>query len=352
MDTQATPAVAGTPGATFEDVLRIVRDAGLMDRRPGYYAVKISLVGLAFVAGWAAFALIGDSWWQLLTAVFLAAAFGQCALVGHDAGHRQIFSTRRGTNVLGHLHGNVLTGVSFGWWVGHHTKHHNYPNNLDLDPDITRRQVIFAAGDRARKTSRASGFIIRHQSWLFFVLILLEGLRMHAAGYVAARKGVLRSGKLFELVTLTAHLGLYFAAVFWVLSPLPAVAFVVVHQGLFGLYMGLLFAPNHKGMPVRRGESEELDWLTRQVVTSRNLRSSRLTDVVYGGLNYQIEHHLFPSMPRVNLRRAQPLVREFCLRNGLPYAQAGVAESYRQVSEHLDRVSAQVTAAERAGVPC
>ncbi|MFD7335668.1 fatty acid desaturase family protein [Streptomyces violascens] len=333
---------APTPSGTLDEVTRIVRKAGLMDTSPGYYAWKIPLNFLLLSAGWALFAVLGDSWWQLAVAAYLAFCFGQTGLIGHDAGHRQIVRTRRGTDLLGHFHGNLLTGVSFGWWVGHHTAHHNYPNHLKLDPDILRRQVIFDAGQREQRTSRAARFIVRHQSWMFFVLITLEGVRLHMAGYVAARRGALKKYRRTELAVLSLHLAAYFAAVFYVLSPARAVAFILVHQLLFGFYMGLLFAPNHKGLPVRDGETEELDWLTRQVITSRNLRPGRVTDFFYGGLNYQIEHHLFPSMPRTSLRRAQPLVKEFCLRSGLPYAEVSLIASYREVSGYLGDISAEV----------
>jgi fatty acid desaturase len=99
---------------------------------------------------------------------------------------------------------------------------------------------------------------------------------------------------------LAVHIGGYLTAVFVVLSPLQAVVFLVVQQGLFGVYMGSSFAPNHKGMPVV-GQDEKVDFLRRQVLTSRNIRGSLLTDFALGGLNYQIEHHLFPSMPRPSL---------------------------------------------------
>jgi fatty acid desaturase len=327
---------------TFEELSKLVKDAGLTRPRPGYFTVKMTLNAVLLAAGAAAFVLVGDSWWQLAVAVYLAFMFTQTDFVGHDVGHRQVTRDQRLMDLFGYLHGNLLTGVSYGWWVGHHTRHHNYPNHLSLDPDITRRQVIFAPEQRARKTSRLSPFIIRHQSWMFFVLILLEGLRLHLAGFVAARLKALRRNVGLELVLIAVHLAVYFTAVFWVLSPLKAVVFIGVHQGLFGLYMGLAFAPNHKGLPVRDGEKEEWDWLTRQVVTARNLRSTRLTDMLYGGLNYQIEHHLFPGMPRVNLRRARPIVRDYCLAHGLPYVETGVLESYRVVSRHLGRVSEQV----------
>ncbi|HEX2772705.1 MAG TPA: acyl-CoA desaturase, partial [Micromonosporaceae bacterium] len=99
------------------------------------------------------------------------------------------------------------------------------------------------------------------------------------------------------------------------------------------------FAPNHKGMPTLT-DADELDFLRRQVLTSRNVRGSRLVDFVLGGLNYQIEHHLFPSMPRPNLRRAQTLVRDFCHEHGVAYCETTLLRSWRQVLSHLDTVGA------------
>jgi fatty acid desaturase len=126
------------------------------------------------------------------------------------------------------------------------------------------------------------------------------------------------------------------------LDPVKAVVFILVQQGLFGVYLGASFAPNHKGMPILRRE-DEYDFLRKQVLTSRNIHGNWLTDLALGGLNYQIEHHLFPSMPRPNLRRSQPLIREFCRQHDLVYAQASLLGSYAQALRHLHAVGAQIT---------
>jgi fatty acid desaturase len=124
-----------------------------------------------------------------------------------------------------------------------------------------------------------------------------------------------------------------------VLSPLQALAFVAVQQGIFGLYMGCSFAPNHKGMPILSRE-DDIDYLRRQVLTSRNIRGGRFTDFVFGGLNYQIEHHLFPSMPRPSLRRAQAVVRQFCGEHRIPYKESSVIGSYTEALRHLHAAGA------------
>lgn len=163
--------------------------------------------------------------------------------------------------------------------------------------------------------------------------MLLEGFHLHIAGMRALLD---HSGKArwAEAGLLAVHIGGYLTAVFVVLSPLQAVVFLVVQQGLFGVYLGSSFAPNHKGMPVV-GKDEKVDFLRRQVLTSRDIRGSLLTDLVLGGLNYQIEHHLFPSMPRPNLRHARAPVRAFCAQRGIPYSETGLLASYAQVLRHL-----------------
>ena len=168
-------------------------------------------------------------------------------------------------------------------------------------------------------------------------MLLLEGLHLHVAG-VRTLLGRQRTGvKVVEGTLLAAHIIGYLAAVFLVLSPVQAVAFLLIQQGVFGLYLGCSFAPNHKGMAMF-GEDEKVDFLRRQVVTSRNIRGSWFTDFALGGLNYQIEHHLFPSMPRPTLRRAQAPVRAFCEQHGIAYHETGVLDSYVQVLRHLNTV--------------
>ena len=120
---------------------------------------------------------------------------------------------------------------------------------------------------------------------------------------------------------------------------MQAVLFIAVHRGLFGMYMVSIFAPNHKAMPVLDRDSQ-LDFLHRQVLTSRNVIAHPITDFWYGGLNYQIEHHLFPSMPRNKLREVQVIVKAFCRAHSIAYHETSVLQSYREILQHLHEVGA------------
>ena len=124
---------------------------------------------------------------------------------------------------------------------------------------------------------------------------------------------------------------------FLVLPPGKAVAFLAVELGVFGFYLGSSFAPNHIGMPLVSPRLK-LDFLRRQVLMSRNVSGGRFMSILMGGLNYQIEHHLFPSMARPYLRKVQPLVAAYCAAEGVPYTQTSLWQSYRVVIRYLNSV--------------
>src|ERR1700729_749080 len=145
----AASAAESPRGSEYAALSRDVRQAGLLDRRLRYYFWKISLTALALAAGWTAFALIGDAWWQLGVAVYLAVVFGQLGFLGHDAGHHQVFESRRANYILGVLCGNLAIGLSYGWWTTKHNRHHAHPNTEGADPDLMPSGLAFSGG-RAR----------------------------------------------------------------------------------------------------------------------------------------------------------------------------------------------------------
>jgi fatty acid desaturase len=328
-----------TAGSDFAALSRRVTAQGLMTRRPGYYALRLTAVALMFIGGWTAFFLIGSSWWQLAVAAWLAVTFAQMALVAHDLAHRQVFRTKRPSEITGRLVGNLGIGMSYGWWMDKHTRHHNNPNHDDLDPDVSPEVLIWAT-ESALGRRGLKGFITRHQAGLFFPLLTLLAIDLKVSSVKALHNGTVKRRGL-EGGLLILHAAVYLSALLIVLSPLQAVAFFLVHQALFGVYLGMTFAPNHKGMPHPTGTE---DFLRKQVVTSRNVRGGWLVNTALGGLNYQIEHHLFPGMPSPNLSKAQPIVQAYCAEVGVPYEQAGLIESYRQALRHLHQVGAPARA--------
>ena len=345
----ATLNVSDEETRDFRELAIRVREAGLLDRRPGYYGPKISLTIAACAAGWAALLLIGDSWATLGIAAFLGVMFTQLGFVGHDAGHQQVFRTRRANYVLGLAVGNALMGVSFGWWVPKHSAHHAHPNEPGLDPDLGEGLVAFTPTDAPTAVQRLAQWLARRQAWLFFPLMLLRSIGLHISGIQRLARRRDRAAAI-EALLIVVHLGLYATAVFLVLPPLKALAFVVVQQAVFSVYLGCSFAPNHKGMTVI-DSGANLSFARRQVISARNVSGGRLTTFLLGGLNYQIEHHLFPSMPRPNLARAQDMVQAFCIERNLGYAKQTVAGSFGEIVRHLRGLAAGVALAPRVAAP-
>jgi fatty acid desaturase len=331
-----------TTGSDFAELNRRINRERLLERRPAYYAVRMTVVSLILLGGWAAFFLIGASWWSIAVAVVLAVAYAQVALVAHDLAHRQVFRTNRPSALAGRIAGNVGIGMSYGYWMDKHTKHHNNPNHDDLDPDVAPEVLIWAT-ESAWGRRGLKGFITRHQAGMFFPLLALLGIDLRVSSVKALLHGNMKNRGI-EAGLLIAHAVFYLGALLLVLSPLQALVFFVVHQALFGVYLGMTFAPNHKGMPHPSGTE---DYLRKQVVTSRNVTGGWLTNAALGGLNYQIEHHLFPGMPSPNLSKAQPIVRQYCAEIGVSYEQTSLIESYRQALRHLHEVGAPL----RAGKP-
>jgi fatty acid desaturase len=344
----SAPSATKVRGSDFSVLCRQIQNAGLLERRRASYANRIALTLAFFVTTWVAVVWIGNSWFQLIAAVVMGVAFTQVAFLGHDGGHRQVFSDRRKNDLLVLISGNLLTGLSVGWWVDKHNKHHANPNKEGHDPDIGDGVFAFTTNQVARRTGRFGKAIVRGQAWLFFPILTLEGLNLHVASFIslftAGRRHPMR---VTEFILLSAHMVAYFGGLLLVMSPVKALVFVAIHQATFGLYMGCSFAPNHKGM-LSLTEDEELDFLRRQVLTSRNVRGGWFIDLLLGGLNYQVEHHLFPSMPRPSLRKAQQLVRDHCRDLHIPYAETSLMRSYIDAVRHLHSLGAPLRQARMA----
>ena len=332
-----TPTVRPVRVATdFSQLVDTIQASGLLERRYGYYAIKIGSVVAAFVGLWVAFFLIGDSWAQLVVAAVLGLVLTHLAFLSHDAAHRQILKSASANEWLAVALAGIGVGMSAAWWIRKHTKHHANPNTINRDPDIATTVIAFyPEPDRPR--SRLVAFLIARQGWWFFPILTVEGLNLHAQSMVTLfGNGPVKRRKT-ELGMVFSRWVVYLTALFVMLSPGIAAAFLGVQLMVFGVYMGCTFAPSHKGMPVLP-EDAKLDFFRRQVLTSRNITGSQFMTFLMGGLNYQVEHHLFPSMPRPNLRHAQPMVKPFCAERSVPYTETSLFTAYRIVVRYLNKV--------------
>jgi fatty acid desaturase len=322
----------------YAELKRLIKQRGLLDQQPAYYAVKTVFTLGLLVVSLALLFVLGDTWSQLLNAAYLAFVFVQISLLAHDFGHRQYtFRSPWKNDWLTLVFGNLSLGVSRQWWIDKHNEHHGHPNQLDIDPDVDIPLLAFDEEQALDKRGLAR-FVVKYQAVLIFPLSLLQAISMLRSSieFLAAKKA---KSTLLEALTICTHFALYFGLLFSVLEPLQALLFIAIHRGLFGTYMVSIFAPNHKAMPLLERDSE-VDFLRRQVLTSRNVVAHPITDFWYGGLNYQIEHHVFPRMPRNKLREAQPIIRGFCRDNCIAYHETGVLQSYKEILQHLHAIGA------------
>ena len=316
---------------------RLVAEKGLLDRQYSYYAVKISLSLAMLGVGIAVIILFESFWIQMVNALFLGIVFAQFGFIGHDSGHRQIFRSAF-RNDLVMLMAGLITGMTPSWWMDKHNSHHRNPNQLGLDGDI--EVSVFAFTEQQALEARGPlRILVKYQAFLFYPMLLLTSLSLLGGGlaYLVRRKSV--RYPLAETVAVVAGIAIYLFVLFFFLPAWQAALFILVHRALAGFYMGSVFAPNHKGMPVL-GPHDKLDYLRQQVLTARDVIPNPIIDYAYGGLNYQIEHHLFPNMPRNRLIDARAVVKGFCLERGIPYHETGFWRSQREVLGYFHEVSA------------
>ena len=325
------------PANDYAQIKRIVTEHHLLDAQPLYYVLK-TVIALVSVASAIAVAVVASHpAILLLDAVFLGFASTQVALLAHDVGHRQSYRGRRTNTVARLFFGNLLLGVSHSWWNTKHNQHHATPNHISDDPDVQFPFLVFAK-EQIESRSRLLRPLIAFQTVVFCMVVPLQAIGMRVNTVSHLLSGAARTPRLQWSV-----LALHFAAYGLLLYSLPswqlALGFFAVHHVTFGIYNSSVFATNHKGMPLIT-EAGRLDFLREQVLTSRNVTGRALTDFWYGGLNYQIEHHLFPTMPRNNLARAKTLVEAFCEERGIANHETSLLVSYREVFRQLHAASA------------
>ena len=331
-------------GKDYIELVKIIKGKGFLGKQPAYYAREIltTLVLLAACIGILVF--LGDSWFQLLNALFLALIFGRKGFIVHDAEHNQIFSSRRWNQIVG-LSGGFFVGMMPSWWYDKHTvKHHSNPNDIDLDGDIDIPFLAFSE-EQARRKKGLFKIAVRHQPWLYFPIqpLISISFRLAPIVFFFQNKSKVRYPWI-EPLLMAAHFVIYFSALFYLLTPMFAILFIIVHHAAFGAYFGAVFAPNHKGMLIIDDNNRDMGFLRRQVLTARNVRGSwympkKIVTWLYGGLDYQITHHLFPTMSRNKLAEANKVVREFCERMSITCEEAGMIGSQWQILKHLSGVS-------------
>jgi fatty acid desaturase len=343
---QSTPAPAepvraprDRSGRAYAELKRSVIAAGLLRRAYGYYLIRGSATCAGFVLSLALpFVLPATPAWAAVEALLLGVASIQVALIGHDAGHLAVVASTRGNRLIGSLCWSLCTGIGFWYWTTRHNAHHAHANDARRDPEVQGSALVaFTERDAAARRGWRR-VLVRHQaliSPLIAVFILLLVVAFRVESWLFALRHLRGARRAAEAALLGLNVVLWGGAI--AASGLHLAEVFLGAQAVAGLYLAAIVAPNHKGMPVWT-DHDPAPFLERQVLGSRNISPHPLTDFFFGGLNYQVEHHLFPTMPRAHLGRARALVRPFCAAQGLDYDEVGVLTSYRRVLSELARV--------------
>jgi fatty acid desaturase len=329
------PRGLGNPTSDFAALLATVRDAGLLRRHRRFYIANFLIVTAVMAAAWVGFAFLRGSWFELLIAAALGILFTQYAFMGHETAHRQVWETPAANDFSARILCDLIVGMSYSWWMNKHSRHHAQPNTVDRDPDIERDFLVFQE-KQARELTGISKWLAPKQGWIFFPALTLEGMNLHMQAFRTVFSPGHVDKRALEIVLLLIRNIGYIAIVFSFLPLGMAFAFVGVQMAVFGVYMGASFAPNHKGMP-QIAPDARIDFLRRQVTTSRNIHGTGTTTFM-GGLNFQIEHHLFPNMARPYLKKTSAIVREYCAAREVNYTSVRALESYGIVIRYFNRV--------------
>jgi fatty acid desaturase len=291
-----------------------LRAAGIFDHREARGWLKVGLliigitgclVGMALLGGWSA-------WFLIPVAAVLSTSL---AMVGHEGSHRSFSKSPTRNALMTYFAFPLFGGLGALYWREKHDRlHHGHPNVEGVDPDIKPFPFVSSRGDHEKSSAGERWFQRNFQGWAFWPMSLLMalGIRRASIMYVIRypkKHGFTRSWWL-EIVCLTAHY------IGWLVVPSivwgPLVGFFVYSTiwALVGVFLALVFAPAHIGLPILAEQRH--DWL-HQLETTRNLELPRIVSIFFIGLDYQVEHHLFPKIPH------QKITKAWCARHGICY---------------------------------
>lgn len=308
------------------------------------------------------------------SALLLGLFWQQCGWLAHDFLHHQVFKRRTYGDCVGIFWGNLMQGYSMQWWKNKHNGHHAVPNlhnssavAQDGDPDIDTMPLLAWSLKQAQsfrelradgKDSAFTKFMIKWQAFFYFPILLLARLSWLNESFKTAygigassenaKLEMTRRGlqyPLLERVGILLHYVWMFAlsSGFGRFGMMYSVAYFLIATCSCGLFLALVFGLGHNGMATYDADARP-DFWKLQVTTTRNITGGHgfpqfFVDWLCGGLQYQVDHHLFPMMPRHNLAKTHKLVKSFCKEYGVEYHEADLVDGTVEVLKHLSNVS-------------
>lgn len=319
----------------FAKLQKEVTEAGILDRAYVYYSLLIPITIITFFLSIYMLitvdSLIATAFWVIpfmLSTIQVGGLF-------HDASHKAIFNTPTYNDIVGYITGSFL-GVSFKNWKINHNKHHANPNNEDEDPDFKRPFLSFSQKNISAKKG-IQRFLAKYQAY-FYIPTTFFSLLFWQMTTVPYFKKAFKKTVFWEIVLYVIGISAWLILPFVFLESAKLIVIYLVIYPLAGFYLYNLFAPNHKGMPIIEKDTK-ISFLEKQIVTSRTMPGNVVFEFLFVGLNYQIEHHLFPSCPRNKLKLLTPYIKKVCREVGLPYAEESLVESNKIIFSTLNRIA-------------
>lgn len=293
------------------------------------------LLGGALAIAWSS----TSSLWMLTAAyVLIALLLAQAAFIGHNAGHGAISRNARFNRTLGQLSMTLLTGLAFDEWIARHRIHHRFCQDEDRDPDLMVDLFVSLTDKSRRRKGPLGRFLTRYQAAHIWLLSLLFGHSQRHLSQAAVVRNLRRYW--FDAIILLLHLALWYGLPCLILDVPVRLALLayLVPLTLLGPYLAAIFWVNHMGMPLIEDVSA-FSFLEHQTVTSRTIVNAPRWDWLFGGLNFKIEHHLFPKIPSTRLGAVQSIVRRHFDKHGIAYHGVSWRAAVGAIHTHLRKIA-------------
>jgi len=300
---------------------------------PGFFLSYFGLLALHFGVVW------------LLLAVIASVGLLTMGYVGHDAGHYALSKRRWVNDVWGQFAMTFLCGMSFGFWRSRHNAHHVDCQEVGGDPDMHFGVLFSVYPGSANWHTPLGRLFLRVQKWAFWPLSLFYWVALRYDGF----RDLFQRPKETKIdrFLMPLHWIVLLVVPGFVFGWTAALLAYVTVSCISSLMTASVFIPNHIGMR-RLAPDHRLDYLEQQITTSRNISNPRLLDFYYGGLNSQIEHHLFPRVAHNRYREMRATVRAFCQERGIAYEEVTLYRALASFGKHLGDMTAAYQASRPA----
>lgn len=308
----------------FDELKEQVKAAGLLDRVPVRGAIEMVAVVVSLLL---AFATI-ELWNPILLGLFLTLVFTRAVFVSHDILHLQYFKDKKLSFKLSYLYSAIILSNSSSWWdYKHNVNHHTWCNVVEKDEDIRALDGAFTPNNKGN-----SPFLKKYKHIIFWGAMFF----MYPA-FIAQSYGFVLKRKLYgEFTLMLLHWPIIWGTIFYLLSFGTALTVFVTLYITLSVWLAYGFITNHLGCEVfTLEESRDLSWMELQMRGSRSLSGGAFIHWFYGGLNTQIEHHLFPKAPRFNLLKVQEMTKDFAKKHNMKYFETTPLQAYVQINDAI-----------------